>query len=190
MTTDSSNHDESKSSVQASRRDVLGVGAASFALPLLAFFGLEISARTEVSVGDFDTSGQSAHGQDQLDVPAEPSMKVRYLEVVTSDVEAVCNQLSVASGVTFGDADPSLGGARTAKLNGGGLIGIRGPLRKTEKPVVRPYMLVEDIQKAVAAAAKAGAEVAIESMPIPGHGTIAIVIQGGIECGFWQNESE
>ena len=85
-----------------------------------------------------------------------------------------------------GDPDATFGNARTAKLNGGGLIGIRGPLRETETPVIRPYTLVEDIEGAVAAAADAGAEIAIPSMEIPGHGTIAVVIQGGIECGLCQ----
>jgi len=79
-----------------------------------------------------------------------------------------------------------LGGARTATLDNGGMIGIRGPLRDDEIPVVRPYVLVENIQATVDAAAKAGAEVALPPMELPGHGTCAIVIQDGIESGFWQ----
>ncbi len=59
-------------------------------------------------------------------------------------------------------------------------------LRETETPVIRPYMLVENLEEAVAAAADAGAEIAIPSMELPGHGTIAVVTQGGIECGLWQ----
>jgi predicted enzyme related to lactoylglutathione lyase len=59
-------------------------------------------------------------------------------------------------------------------------------MRETEKPVVRPYMLVSDIKAAVEAAEKNGAEIAIPPMEIPGHGTFAIVIQGGIESGLWQ----
>ena len=39
----------------------------------------------------------------------------------------------------------------------------------------------------LAAAKEAGAEIAIEKMAIPDHGTIAIAILGGIECGFWQS---
>ena len=109
-----------------------------------------------------------------------------YLEIVTPDVDALCNQYSAIHGTTFSEPDANLGGARTAKLNGGGLVGIRGPLRETETPVIRPYVLVDDIKASVAAAADAGAEIAIPSMEIPGHGTIAIVIQGGIECGLWQ----
>ena len=116
------------------------------------------------------------------------SMQVQYLEIVTPDVEALCKQYSAVHGITFGEPDANLGNARTAKLNGGGLIGIRGPLRETETPVIRPYVLVENLEEAVTAAADAGAEIAISRMEIPGgHGTIAVVIQGGIECGLWQD---
>ena len=80
----------------------------------------------------------------------------------------------------------SLGGARTATLEDGGMVGVRGPLRDTEDPVVRPYILVEDIQAAVDVAAQSGAQVALPPMPLGDHGTCAIVIQGGIECGLWQ----
>ena len=59
-------------------------------------------------------------------------MQVHYLEIVTPDVDAICAQYSKVHGVTFGDPDPNLGGARTAKLTGGGMLGIRGPLRDNE----------------------------------------------------------
>ena len=86
----------------------------------------------------------------------------------------------------FGEVDQNLGGARTAKLANGGILGIRAPLRDSEKPIVRHYILVEDIQATVDTAAKSGAEVAVPPMELPGHGTCAIVIQDGIEAGFWQ----
>jgi predicted enzyme related to lactoylglutathione lyase len=89
-------------------------------------------------------------------------------------------------GVTFGDANPDLGGARTADLGGGGMLGVRGPLRDTETPVVRPYVLVDDIGAAVSAAAEAGAEIAMMPTEITGYGQFAIVIHGGIESGLWQ----
>jgi predicted enzyme related to lactoylglutathione lyase len=114
------------------------------------------------------------------------SMQVQYLEIVTPDVEAVCQTYSKLHGIKFNDADQNLGGARTAKLSGGGMIGIRAPMRDTETPVVRPYILVNDIQAAVDAAAESGAEIAIPPMEIPGHGKFAIFIQGGIESGLWQ----
>ena len=113
-------------------------------------------------------------------------MHIHYLEIVTPDVNDICAHYSKVHGVTFSDRDPNLGGARTAKLTGGGLLGVRGPLRDTETPVVRPYVLVDDIAASVAAAADAGAEIALPPMKLPGHGTCAIVIQGGIECGLWQ----
>ena len=113
-------------------------------------------------------------------------MQIQYLEIVTPDVDAVCQTYSISYGVTFSDADPNLGGARTAKLAGGGVVGVRRPLRDTENPVVRPYVLVDNIQTSVDAAAEAGAQVALPPMEIPRHGTCAIVIQGGIESGLWQ----
>lgn len=113
-------------------------------------------------------------------------MNVHYLEIVTPEVDAMCGQYSAVHGIAFSEPVANLGGARTAKLDGGGLIGIRGPMRDTETPVVRPYMLVDDIKVAVESAAKAGAEIAMPPMEIPEHGMFAIVIHGGIECGFWQ----
>ncbi len=113
-------------------------------------------------------------------------MKIQYLEIVTPDVDAVCQTYSQVHGVTFGEPDPNLGRARTAKLASGGMLGVRAPLRDTEEPVVRPYILVEDIQAAVAIAANAGAKIALPPMDLPGHGTCAIFIQGGIESGLWQ----
>ena len=113
-------------------------------------------------------------------------MQIYYLEIVTKEVDAVCAAYTAVNGVQFSEPDAGLGNARTALLAGGGLMGVRAPLRETEKPVVRPYCLVHDIQAAVQAAAKAGAEIAHPPMKIPGHGTFAICIQSGIDHGFWQ----
>jgi predicted enzyme related to lactoylglutathione lyase len=113
-------------------------------------------------------------------------MTTQYLEIVTPDVDGVCAAYERMHGVTFGEGDPALGGARTAKLAGGGLIGVRPPLRDTEEPVVRPYMLVQDLEAAVNAAEEAGAEVAVRSMELEGHGVCAILVQGGIDMGLWQ----
>jgi predicted enzyme related to lactoylglutathione lyase len=113
-------------------------------------------------------------------------MQIHYLEIVTTEVDAVCAAYAAAQAVQFGEPDPGLGNARTAALPGGGLVGVRAPLRETETPVVRPYWLVDDIEAAVAAAVKAGGEIAHPPMEIPGHGTFAIYIQGGIDHGFWQ----
>ncbi len=113
-------------------------------------------------------------------------VKIHFLEIVTPDVDAACALYSVMYDVTFGDANQNLGGARTAALDGGGMLGIRAPLRDTETPVVRPYVLVEDINAAVSAAAEAGAEIAMTPTEIVGYGQFAIVIHGGIESGLWQ----
>ncbi|MEM7812182.1 MAG: hydroxylase [Planctomycetota bacterium] len=113
-------------------------------------------------------------------------MKVHYLEIVSTEVDAVCASYAAMLGVTFGGPDPVLGNARTAALSGGGLVGVRAPLRATETAVVRPYFLVDDLDAAVAAAAAAGAEVAIASMELPGRGRIAVFLQGGAEHGLWE----
>ena len=113
-------------------------------------------------------------------------MKIQYLEIVTKEVDAVCAAYASAHKVKFGEPDAGLGNARTATLAGGGLVGVRSPLRGTEEPVVRPYWLVDDIDAAVAAAVQAGGEVAHPPMEIPGHGTFAIYLQGGNDHGLWQ----
>lgn len=118
---------------------------------------------------------------------SEPT-QLGYLEIVTPEVDALCTHYAAVFGVEFSDPKPNLGNARTAAMKGGGTLGIRGPLRDSETPVVRPYWLVDDIKASVSAMAEEGAEVALGPMPLPGHGTCAIVIHGGIECGLWQNE--
>ncbi len=113
-------------------------------------------------------------------------MRIHYLEIVTEGVDAVCAAYAAANGVLFGEPDARLGGARTAALPGGGLVGVRAPMQETEDPVVRPYWLVDDIEAAFAAALEAGAEAAHPPMGIPGHGTFAIYVQGGVHHGLWQ----
>ncbi|MEL7237968.1 MAG: hydroxylase [Planctomycetota bacterium] len=113
-------------------------------------------------------------------------MKVQYLEIVTAEVDATCDALAKTHGVAFSGPIPEFGNARTADLGDGGRIGVRGPLRPDEGPVVRPYILVEDIEAAVTAAEAAGAKIALPPMPMPGQGTFAIYILGGIEHGLWQ----
>mgnify|MGYP001052840359 FL=1 len=113
-------------------------------------------------------------------------MQIYYLEIVTRDVDAVCAAYAAATGVRFDEPDARLGNARTATLLGGGLVGVRAPMHETEQPVVRPYWLVDDIEGAVAAVVRAGGEVAHPPLEIPGHGTFAIYIQGGVHHGLWQ----
>lgn len=113
-------------------------------------------------------------------------MKVQYLEIVTREVDAVCTAYTSAFNVQFGELDAELGGARTASLADGGIVGVRAPLRETEEPVVRPYWLVTDIDAALAAAVQAGGEIAHPPMEISGRGTFAIYLQGGNDHGLWQ----
>lgn len=118
---------------------------------------------------------------------AEAALRVQYLEIVTPDVGATCAALEELHGVTFGKPDPGLGNARTAALEGGGRIGVRAPLREDEELVVRPYVLVDDIETAVKAAEAAGGEFAVPPTEIPGHGTFAIYFLGGVQHGLWQH---
>lgn len=113
-------------------------------------------------------------------------MQVFYLEIVTKEVDAVCAAYAAASGVQFGKPVAGLGNARTAAMPDGGLVGVRAPLRDTEEPIVRPYWLVDDIKAALAAAVNAGGVMAHPPLEIPGYGTFAIYLQGGIDHGLWQ----
>jgi predicted enzyme related to lactoylglutathione lyase len=113
-------------------------------------------------------------------------MQIQYLEIVTKEVDAVCAAYAATNDVQFGEPDAGLGNARTAALAGGGLVGVRAPLRETEEPVVRPYWLVKDIEAAVVAVVEAGGQIAVAPMEIPGHGTFAIYLQGGNDHGLWQ----
>jgi len=114
------------------------------------------------------------------------AMKAQYLEIVTRDVDAVVAAYSSALDLQFSEPDARLGGARTAPMAGGGLVGIRAPLRDDEDPVVRPYWLVSDIDAAVAAVVRAGGQIAHPPLEIPGYGTFAIYYQAGNDHGLWQ----
>ena len=92
-------------------------------------------------------------------------MQVHYLEIVTQEVDATCATYAQLHGVKFGEGNPDLGNARTAALANGGMIGVRAPMHESEEPVVRPYLLVKDIDAAVAATVKAGGEIVF-----PPHG--------------------
>jgi predicted enzyme related to lactoylglutathione lyase len=116
----------------------------------------------------------------------EKAIQVQYLEIVTPDVDAMCGTLEELHGVRFSDPVAEFGNARTAALEGGGLIGVRAPMRVDEEPVVRPYVLVDDIESAVEAARAAGGEIAIPPLEIPERGRFAIYIHGGIQHGLWQ----
>lgn len=110
-----------------------------------------------------------------------------YLEIVTPNVDDVCATYANAIGVAFSDPDGDLGGARIALLEGGTRLGVRAPLRPDEGPLWRVYLRVDDLDRVVARAREAGGEVAIERMALGGgHGSIAVVTQGGVEHGYWE----
>ena len=163
------------SSCRVSRRTLMSGAVALFAAPLATVLP---SGCENTEEGGDESAGQNA--------PDSKSMKIHYLEIVTPDTDAAVEVYSQIHGVEFGAPDPSLGGARTAELSDGGRLGIRAPLRDSEKPVVRPYYRVDGIEKAVALASRAGAQVAMNPTEIPGSGRFAIIIQGGVESGLWQ----
>ncbi|MEM1080957.1 MAG: hydroxylase [Pseudomonadota bacterium] len=111
-------------------------------------------------------------------------MSIQYLGVVTTDVAGVCASNASSQGIEFGAPDPGLGQARTAAWPAGGMIGIRAPMHDGEEPMIRPYMRVDDIEHAVAAAVAAGATLAVSPMDLLEHGQCAIVFQGDVQLGF------
>ncbi len=110
---------------------------------------------------------------------------VCYVELVTTDVSALSELYSAVYGWRF-EPVPELGGAVVARLPDGSRCGIRSPLHDQEKPTVRTYLQVSDIEDAVAQAERLGAVVALPPTEIPGEGRVAICIHGGIEQGLWQ----
>lgn len=121
--------------------------------------------------------------------PGKTAVKVEYLEIVTPAVAETCKALADQHGVVFSEPVAALGNARTADLKNGGRIGVRAPMAEHETPVVRPYLLVDDIEAAVKAAEAAGAQVAMPPTEIPGQGTFAIYLLGGIQHGLWRDRS-
>ncbi|MEM9600481.1 MAG: hydroxylase [Pseudomonadota bacterium] len=113
-------------------------------------------------------------------------MQVEYLEIVTTDTDATCLALGKQHGIAFSDPVPELGNARLADFSNGGRISVRAPMAEHESAVVRPYLLVDDIETAIADAQSAGAEFAMLATNVPGQGTFAIYMLGGIQHGIWQ----
>lgn len=113
-------------------------------------------------------------------------MDIHYLEIVTNKVDATCLSYSEAHGVSFGEPDQRLGLARTATLASGGTIGVRAPMSDQEHPIVRPYFLTIDIEKAILVAIDSGGELLHPKLAIPGLGAFAIYALDGIQHGLWQ----
>jgi uncharacterized protein len=130
---------------------------------------------------------QDAPAREAKDAKQEKAVQVQYLEIVTPDVDATCAALAKLHGVHFSEPVAALGNARTASMKGGGRLAVRPPMRADEEPVVRPYMLVDDIEAAVKSAQALGGDFAVTATEIPGHGKFAIYFLGGIQHGLWQN---
>lgn len=113
-------------------------------------------------------------------------MTVQYLEIVSHDTDAPMELYQLVHGLSFGPPEPDLGHARVATCADGTLVGIRKPLATHEEPIVRSYIAVDDIQRAVTAASENGAVVAYPPTRQGNHGTFAILIQGTLQHGLWQ----
>lgn len=113
-------------------------------------------------------------------------MALHYLEIVTDDTETLVAVYAGVHGLSFGSPDPDLGLARVASQADGSLIGIRKPLAAHEQPITRAYLTVADIGEAVKKAEAAGAVVAYPPTRQGARGTFAILIEGGVQHGLWQ----
>ncbi len=113
-------------------------------------------------------------------------MAVYYLEIVSNEVDALTELYRRMHGLSFGPPDPDLGQARVATQADGALVGIRKPLAAHEQPIMRTYLVVEDIRQAVDEANESGATIAYPPTRQGDRGTFAIVIQGDVEHGLWQ----
>jgi len=113
-------------------------------------------------------------------------MHVQYLEIVCRDVSAQCAVLGRVHGLSFGPAVADLGQARVAKAQDGTRIGVRAPLAEHEQPIVRAYLAVDDIARAVKEAEAAGAVIAYPPTQQGDTGTWAIYILGDVQVGLWQ----
>jgi predicted enzyme related to lactoylglutathione lyase len=144
-------------------------------LPRLTTWGLLMAALLTASPAEEKADGK-----------APAATTVHYLEIVTRDVAAQCVVLERVHGVTFGPAVADLGQARVAQARGGYLIGVRSPLADHEQPIVRTYLEVDDIAKAVKEAEAAGAVIAYPPTRQGDTGTWAIYIVGDLQFGLWQ----
>jgi predicted enzyme related to lactoylglutathione lyase len=114
-------------------------------------------------------------------------MPVHYLEIVSNEVDTLTGLYQRMLDLSFGPPDPDLGQARVATQPDGMLVGIRRPLAAHERPLMRTYLAVEDIQHAVKRAEDAGATIAYPPTRQGQRGTFAIVIHGDVEHGLWQH---
>jgi len=114
-------------------------------------------------------------------------MKVRYLEIVTPDVDGTVAVLSGSTETGFDGPVPELGNAMLATFPDGSQVSVRAPMHDAEVPVTRTYFLTENIEAATEAAIAAGAELAHPVMEIPGRGKFSIFFNGDNQFGLWQD---
>jgi len=114
------------------------------------------------------------------------NVRMHYLEIVCRDVAAQCAALERVHGLSFGPAVADLGQARIAQAPDGSLIGVRAPLAEHEQPIVRTYLEVEDIAKAVEEAEASGAVIAYPPTKQGDTGIWAIYFLGDVQLGLWQ----
>jgi len=113
-------------------------------------------------------------------------MTERYVEIVSDDTEGLIGLYHGMHGLDFGPPVPEMGQARIATCEDGTRVGIRAPLAEHEQPIMRTYLGVHDIERAVKAAEAAGAVVAYPPTAQGKWGTFSIVIHGGVQHGLWQ----
>jgi predicted enzyme related to lactoylglutathione lyase len=141
-------------------------------------WGLLLTAALVLLTGCSSAEKPSQKGQ--------PNMRIHYLEIVCRDVAVQCAALERVHGLSFGPAVADLGQARVAQAPGGSLIGVRAPLAEHEQPIVRAYLEVEDIARAVKEAETAGAVIAYPPTKQGDTGTWAIYLLGDVQIGLWQ----
>jgi predicted enzyme related to lactoylglutathione lyase len=112
--------------------------------------------------------------------------RIHYVEMVCRDVAAQCAALERIHGLSFGAPVADLGQARVAEAADGCLIGVRAPMAAHEQPIVRTYVEVEDISRAVAEAEATGGVVAYPPTRQGDTGIWAICFLGEVQLGLWQ----
>ena len=140
--------------------------------------------RTTLAAAAVVLSGSAAMGEP--DPEGASDVRVHYLEIVCQDVDAQCAALERIHGLSFGPAVADLGQARVAETPGGSLLGVRAPLAEHEQPIIRTYLAVDDIAKAVEEAEAAGAVIAYPPTRQGDTGTWAIYFLGDVQIGLWQ----
>ena len=113
-------------------------------------------------------------------------MSAHYIEIVSNAVDHQCQVLEKVHGMSFGEAVQELGNARVSQGENGTLIGVRAPLAEHDVPIVRTYIAVDDIEKAVNNAEAEGAVIAYPPTKQGVTGTWAIYIMDDIQHGLWQ----